>query len=33
MGTIGLSIVHASEGTLDQRWLDAYRAYIAKWKE
>lgn len=31
MGTIDLSLVHASLGTLDQRWVDDYNKYIQKW--
>jgi hypothetical protein len=31
MGTIPLSIVHASYGGLDQAWLDAYQRYLKKW--
>jgi GT2 family glycosyltransferase len=33
MGTIPLSLVHASEGALDDAWMSAYRAYLAKWSE
>jgi hypothetical protein len=33
MGTIRLSLVHASMGSLDDAWRDGYRAYIAKWQD
>jgi GT2 family glycosyltransferase len=33
IGTIPLALVHASMGSLDQRWLDAYRRYLQKWKD
>ena len=32
MGTIPLSLVHASLGTLDGDWHEAYRRYLAKWE-
>ena len=32
MGTIPLSIVHASYGNTDQSWLDTYQRYLEKWK-
>ena len=32
MGTIPLSIVHASYGSIDQAWHDSYQRYLAKWK-
>jgi hypothetical protein len=33
MGTIPLSVVHASEGNMSDSWSSAYEDYIAKWKE
>jgi hypothetical protein len=33
MGTIPLSVVHASEGDMSDSWRSAYADYIAKWKE
>ena len=33
IGTIPLSLVHASLGSLDGRWRAAYAQYLAKWKE
>jgi hypothetical protein len=33
MGTIRLSIVHASEGSLNDAWMNAYRAYLEKWTD
>ncbi|MBU3589416.1 glycosyltransferase [Polynucleobacter sp. 80A-SIGWE] len=33
MGTIPLSIVHASYGGLDKSWFESYATYIDKWKE
>jgi len=31
MGTIPLSIIHQSYGTLDKSWKIAYTKYIKKW--
>jgi len=31
MGTISLSLVHASGGRLSQAWREAYQVYIQKW--
>jgi len=32
MGTVPLSLVHASRGTLDADWHEAHRRYLAKWE-
>ena len=31
LGTIGLSINHASGGSFDSKWLSSYKSYIKKW--
>jgi GT2 family glycosyltransferase len=31
MGTIPLSLIHESYGSMDNQWYDAYRAYLQKW--
>lgn len=33
MGTIPLSLVHESQGSLDYVWHEAYKTYIRKWKD
>ena len=33
-GTVSLSLIHESKGSFNnQSWLDAYKAYIAKWQD
>lgn len=33
MGTVGMSVVHASKNAYDDSWQRAYREYIAKWND
>jgi GT2 family glycosyltransferase len=33
MGTIPLSIVHASYGIMDDKWRDSYSRYLNKWND
>jgi GT2 family glycosyltransferase len=32
LGTVAISLIHESKGSFNnQSWLEAYKAYIAKW--